>query len=62
MLGVHRFYTGQPGLGVALLLQTMILGPLTLGAWLVVTFIWAAVDFILILVGSVTDQYGRSLT
>jgi TM2 domain-containing membrane protein YozV len=61
MLGVHRFYTGQTGIGVALLLQTLILGPLTLGAWFVVTFIWALIDFILILAGSVTDQYGRLL-
>ena len=61
-LGIHRFYTGQTGLGIALLLTTLVLGPLTLGLWFIVTFVWIVVDFILILSGGVTDQYGRPLT
>lgn len=60
-LGIHRFYTGQTGLGLALLLTTLILTPLTFGAWALVTFIWVLVDFIMILAGGVSDQYGREL-
>lgn len=60
-LGIHRFYTGQTGLGLALLLQTLILVPLTLGLWLIVILVWVVIDFILILVGSIHDQYGRPL-
>ena len=60
-LGIHRFYTGQAGLGIALLLQTLILVPLTLGIWALVVIIWVIIDFILILTGSVTDKYGRPL-
>lgn len=61
-LGIHRFYTGQVGLGLALLLTSLILGPLTLGLWYVVTFVWVIIDFVLILSGGVSDQYGRPLT
>ena len=60
-LGIHRFYTGQAGLGIALLLQTLILVPLTLGIWALVVIVWVIIDFILILTGSVTDKYGRPL-
>jgi TM2 domain-containing membrane protein YozV len=60
-LGIHRFYTGQAGLGVALLLQTLILTPLTLGLWGIVVLVWIVVDFILILAGSVKDGQGRPL-
>lgn len=52
-LGVHRFYTGQIGHGVALLLQTLILVPITLGLWVFVVLIWCIIDFILILSGGV---------
>jgi hypothetical protein len=45
-----------------LLLQTLILGPLTLGLWWLVVGVWVLVDFILILTGSVRDPYGRKLT
>jgi TM2 domain-containing membrane protein YozV len=60
-LGIHRFYTGQTGLGLALLLQCLILVPLTLGLWALVIIVWVVVDFILILAGSVKDRYGRPL-
>lgn len=60
-LGVHRFYTGQTGVGLALLLTTLILGPLTLGVWWIVTFVWVMVDFVLILCGGVRDQHGREM-
>jgi len=60
-LGIHRFYTGQVGLGIAILLQSLILTPLTLGLWSFVVLIWVVVDFIMILSGSVKDSQGRPL-
>ena len=47
--GIHRFYTGHTGIGVAQLL--------TFGG----CGIWAFIDFILIIVGSFKDSDGRSL-
>ena len=49
VLGIHRFYTGHIGIGVAQLL--------TFGG----CGIWALIDFILILVGSYKDAEGRPL-
>ena len=49
VLGVHRFYTGHTGIGVAQLL--------TLGG----CGIWSFIDFILIIVGSFKDAQGRPL-
>tara|TARA_Y100001960_G_C14363696_1_gene675649 strand:- start:258 stop:557 length:300 start_codon:yes stop_codon:yes gene_type:complete len=48
-LGVHRFYTGHIGIGIAQLL--------TLGG----CGIWALIDFILILTGSFVDSEGQPL-
>lgn len=48
-LGVDRFYLGYTGLGVAKLL--------TLGG----CGVWALIDFILILTGSLKDAQGRDL-
>lgn len=58
-LGIHRFYTGQVGLGLALLLTTLFLGWTIV--WLGITFVWVMVDLVLILTGSVRDQWGRPL-
>jgi len=60
-LGIHRFYTGQQGLGLALLLTTLILGPLTCGLWYAVTLVWVLVDLVCILTGAVSDEWGRPL-
>jgi len=49
VFGVHRFYTGHIGIGIAQLV--------TLGG----CGIWAFIDFILIAVGSYTDAEGRQL-
>jgi TM2 domain-containing membrane protein YozV len=57
-LGVHRFYLGHSGTGVAMLLITV----LTCGYGGIITGIWALVDFILILTGSLGDARGQALT
>ena len=48
-LGIHRFYVGKTGSGIAMLLTCGGCG------------IWALVDFIMILVNSFTEKDGRPL-
>ena len=50
VLGIHRFYLGQIGLGILMLL--------TFGGCL----IWALVDFILAVSGSMKDKDGKPIT
>ena len=49
VLGVHRFYVGKVGTGVAQLLTGGGVG------------VWTLVDFIMILVGSFKDKEGQTL-
>ncbi len=56
-LGIHQFYLGKTGLGITMLLITV----LTCGYGACITGVWALIDFILILAGSTTDAQGRAL-
>lgn len=53
-LGIHRFYVGKVGTGVAILAITVV----TLGT---LGWIWPLVDFIMILAGSFRDMQRRLL-
>lgn len=64
-LGIHRFYLGRVGTGVAMLLLTIFgwfLSGLFIGIPLMgIVLIWEIVDFIRILVGNLTDATGGNL-
>lgn len=64
--GIHRFYLGYTGLGIAQLVlfiigwSTIILG---VGLFLVIGVeIWVLVDFILILIGKLKDSTAKDLS
>jgi TM2 domain-containing membrane protein YozV len=62
-VGVHRFYTGKVGTGIAMAVLTVI-GWITsifiVGYFIVMAIgLWALIDFIMILMGKFTDKYGR---
>lgn len=59
-LGIHRFYLGHTGTGVAILLLTF-LSFATCGVTAIVPFIWIVVDFVLILSGGLREANGRAL-
>jgi TM2 domain-containing membrane protein YozV len=55
VLGIHRFYVGKTGTGIAMVVISItIIG-------LFVTSIWALVDWIMIVTGNFTDSQGRPL-
>lgn len=56
-IGIHRFYLGHNGLGITMLLITV----LTCGFGLVITGLWALVDIVLIATGNTKDKFGRPL-
>lgn len=56
-LGVHRFYLGYNGIGLAMLLITI----LTCGWGGMITSIWGLIEGIMCLTGSMTDSRGRPL-
>lgn len=49
-LGIHRFYVGKIGTGVAMLLTIGGLG------------IWALIDVIMVAMGKFTDKQGNKIT
>ena len=62
-LGIHRFYVGKTGSGVAMLLLWLV-GLLTAGIFIGFVFLlavgtWALIDFIIILMGNFKD--GKNL-
>ena len=66
-LGIHRFYTGQIGTGIVILILTIV-GYATswvfgLGfLFLVAVGIWVLIDFIMILMGKFKDKDGLYIT
>lgn len=59
-IGAHRFYLGKTATGIVMLVLT-ILSPFTLFITLIIVALWALVDFILILIGSMKDPNGLPL-
>ena len=61
-LGIHRFYLGYIGIGVLMLLMTVLFSWLTCGATAIAAWIWGLVEGIMILAGSMNkDAQGRPL-
>lgn len=56
-LGVHRFYLGNSGVGIAMLLITL----LSFGFLSPIVCIWAFIEGIVILTGGMKDSQGRAL-
>lgn len=59
-IGAHRFYLGKNVSGIIMLVLT-VASPVTLFISLFITGVWALVDFILILIGSMKDSNGNEL-
>ena len=59
-LGIHRFYLGHTGTGIAMLVM-FFAGFATCGLTWFATGIWALVDLILILTGGLREANGREL-
>ena len=56
LLGVHRFYVGKNGSGIAMLVLSLTVFGIA------ITAIWMLVDFVAILCGSFTDGEDRKIT
>jgi TM2 domain-containing membrane protein YozV len=61
-LGVHQFYLGNVGWGVAHLLAAVIVGPITCGASWIIQGIVILIEAVLILTGGIKDSSGQPLT
>jgi TM2 domain-containing membrane protein YozV len=61
VFGIHRFYLGHTGIGVAQLLITVVGGVVTCGLSVFVTSIWSLIDMVLILTGQIKDVHGQPL-
>lgn len=59
-LGIHRFYLGYTTIGI-IQLVLLVAGAFTCGITSAAVFIWALVDFILILTDKLTDISGAQL-
>ncbi|WP_407965033.1 TM2 domain-containing protein [Bartonella sp. C271] len=56
MFGTHRFIVGKVGTGIVMLVLSLsVVG-------LIVTAVWAILDFVFILAGSFTDKNGNKIT
>jgi TM2 domain-containing membrane protein YozV len=56
-IGIHRFYLGHSGTGIAMLLLTV----LTCGYGGIITGIWALIDLVLIATDALRESNGRAL-
>ncbi len=65
-LGIHRFYVGKTGTGIAMAALTIvgyITGFLFMFGFVLVSAVglWVLVDLIMALMGKYTDKYGRPI-
>ena len=60
-LGIHRFYLGYTGIGLLMLLLSVVGGKVTLGASCGIVHVWGLIEGIIILCGGFSDADGRQL-
>ncbi|MEK6643987.1 MAG: NINE protein [Planctomycetota bacterium] len=60
-LGVHRFYLGYTGIGLLMLLVSILTGKLTGGVGCSIVHVWGAIEGVIILCGGFKDTDGRPL-
>jgi TM2 domain-containing membrane protein YozV len=61
-LGIHRFYLGYTGIGIAQLVLGLPVGIITCGVTSLIAYVWGLIEGIMILTGSIaTDARGRPL-